>query len=46
MGEGDVKVVRGQTGAATICCNIFSPEPLNVQLALSLSAAFLVRLAL
>lgn len=39
-GWGDVKVVRGQPGAATICGYIFSPEPLNVRLALGLSAAF------
>lgn len=40
MRWGDVKVVRGQPGAATICGYIFSPEPLNVWLALGLSAAF------
>ncbi len=40
MGWGDVKVVRGQPGAATICGYIFSPEPHNVRLALGLSAAF------
>lgn len=40
MRRGDVKVVRGQPGAATICGYIFSPEPLNVQLALGLSTAF------
>lgn len=40
MRRGDVKVVRGRPGAATICGYIFPSEPLNVRLALSLSATF------